>query len=94
MKKKIYLLIIYGIVILFVGIYDFFYFIIVNFDSYLDDVENLGRIGILIFVFDNLVGIGQRMNIIEKDGRFGCVEYFVILSIWEVEKDVYLYFFC
>lgn len=64
-----------------------------NLDSHLDDAENLGRTGILIFVSDNSAGIGQRMNTIEKDGRFGRAEYSATPSTWEAEKDVYLYFF-
>lgn len=92
-EKKPYLLITHGIVISSVGIHDFLYPIIANLDSHLDDAENLGRTGILIFVSDNSAGIGQRMNTIEKDGRFGRAEYSATPSTWEAEKDVYLYFF-
>lgn len=47
--------------------------------------------GVLIFIYDDSIGIGPRIKIIEECGKFGKSKYVSPLDQWEPEEDVSLY---
>eukprot|EP00105_Crassostrea_gigas_P044451 XP_019928599.1 PREDICTED: uncharacterized protein LOC109620474 [Crassostrea gigas] len=62
-------------------------------NPHISDVEDLEKNGVLIFISDDKMGIGKRMNLIEESGKFGDSRYISPLVQWEQEDDVSLYLF-
>lgn len=60
-------------------------------DPSFSDIEDLEMYGVLIFIYDDSIGIGPRIKIIEECGKFGKSKYVSPLDQWEPEEDVSLY---
>uniref|UniRef100_K1QQ57 Uncharacterized protein n=1 Tax=Magallana gigas TaxID=29159 RepID=K1QQ57_MAGGI len=56
-------------------------------NPHISDVEDLEKNGVLIFISDDKMGIGKRMNLIEESGKFGDSRYISPLVQWEQEDD-------
>lgn len=59
-----------------------------------NDVEDLEKNNLLIFVSNDINKVKQRMTFIEKNGKFGKPRYEASVLSWKPVKDVNLYFFC
>lgn len=57
----------------------------------ISDIKDLETYGVLIFISDNKIGVGQRMKLIEERGNFGESRLLSPLDQWEPEEDVSLY---
>lgn len=60
-------------------------------DPGISDINGLKKYGVLIFISDNKIGVGQRMKFIAEHGNFGESRYLSPLDLWEPEEDVSLY---
>lgn len=57
----------------------------------MSDIKDLETNGVLIFISDDKIGVGQRMKLIEERGNFGESRLLSPLDQWEPEEDVTLY---
>lgn len=60
---------------------------------HVSDVEDLEKYGVLIFISDDKIGVGQRMLFIADGGKFGQPQYEHSLMLWEPVEDVKLHLF-
>lgn len=57
----------------------------------ISDIDDLETYGVLIFISDDKIGVGQRMKLIADSEKFGESQYVSPLDQWEPEEDVSLY---
>lgn len=59
----------------------------------ISDIDDLKEQGVLIFISDDKMGMGQRMKFIADSKLFGKPIYGYSLDLWEPDEDVSLYLF-
>lgn len=59
----------------------------------ISDTDDLKEQGVLIFISDDKMGMGQRMKVIADSKLFGKSKFEHSLNLWEPDEDVSLYLF-
>lgn len=59
----------------------------------ISDTDDLKEQGVLIFISDDKIGMGQRMKFIVDSKLFGKSKFEHSLNLWEPDEDVSLYLF-